>query len=99
MLKRGTLLTLPHLRFHVNLGLCNLSRLSMRRPEPFDICDNLAPHVSFFMCVRGFLFCQPISRTIASRHVGEMDERFRKESDDLRLEQSTRYHSSHYSMT
>lgn len=50
----------------------------MGRPEPFDVRNNLAPHVPLFMSVRSFLFCQPTSRTVASRHIGEIDERFRK---------------------
>ena len=40
----------------------------MSGPEPFDVSDDLAPHIAFFMCIGGFFFGQPISRAIASRH-------------------------------
>ena len=40
----------------------------MSGPEPFDVSDNLAPHIAFFMCIGGFFFGQPISRAIASGH-------------------------------
>ena len=45
----------------------------MGRPESFDVCDNLAPHVPLFMGIGGFILGQPTSRTVASRHFGEMD--------------------------
>ena len=63
------LLTLAHSGLHVNLSLCILRRLEMSGLEPFDVGDNLAPHISFFMRVSGFFFGQPISRATASRHV------------------------------
>ena len=56
MSKGKLLLTLAHPGLHVNLRLCVFSRLGMSGPKPFDVSDNLAPHISFFMCVCGFFF-------------------------------------------
>lgn len=84
--KRRLLLTLPNLRFHVNLGFRDFSGLGMGRPEPFDVCNNLTPHVPLFVCVRGILLRQPTSRTVTSRHIGEMNEGFR---EYLRILQQT----------
>ena len=69
MSKGELLLTLAHLGLHVNLSLCDLSGLGMGGPKPFDVSDDLAPHIPFLMGVCGFFFGQPISRAIASCHV------------------------------
>ena len=43
--------------------------------EPFDVGDDLAPHISFFMRVSGFFFGQPVSRATASRHVEKKERK------------------------
>ena len=68
MSKGELLLTLAHFGLHVNLSLCDFSGLGVSGPQPFDVSNNLAPHIPFFMCVSGFFFGQPISRAIASSH-------------------------------
>lgn len=40
----------------------------MSGPKPFDVSDDLAPHIPFLMGVCGFFFGQPISRAITSCH-------------------------------
>ena len=74
MSKGEALLTLAHLSLHVNLSLCDLSCLGMSGPEPFDVGDDLTPHISFFMCVCGIFFGQAIPRATARRHVDGVAE-------------------------